>query len=305
VADEISFTIAYDGPALARGRMPLLELAPAMSATAHLVEDGIRLLYGADRSLKIEVNADFRRGSFSFDLFASPDLHHAAQGLIGALTPEHIETGLKLLGLSEDGGLLGFIKWLRNRKIEKVETHGAQSVVTVRDGNNITNNITINAQVVNLARNQTIRKDADGVVAPLRAPGINEFRAEIPGAPATVLEKDDVEYFLPPPVEERELQDRITEEFLEVVGPSFREGNKWKFSQGGDSSFYAAVLDEEFLRQVALHEMTFGKGDLLRVKLRLRVTQTEEGLAPLREVVKVLEKISPPKQKEMFESDEE
>ena len=53
------------------------------------------------------------------------------------------------------------------------------------------------------------------------------------------------------------------------------------------------------------HEITFGKGDTLRVRLRLQVTQTEEGLMPVREVVEVIDKISPPKQKEMFESDEQ
>ena len=65
------------------------------------------------------------------------------------------------------------------------------------------------------------------------------------------------------------------------------------------------MLDEEFLRKVRSHEITFGKGDTLRVRLRLQVTQTEEGLMPVREVVEVIDKISPPKQKEMFESDEQ
>ena len=41
------------------------------------------------------------------------------------------------------------------------------------------------------------------------------------------------------------------------------------------------------------------------LRLRLRVTQTGERLVPLREVLKVLDKITPPKQTEMFESDED
>ena len=184
-ADEIRFTIVYDGPAVANGRMPLFDIAPAMLSTAQLVEDGIRFLYGNDAALTIEVNADFRRGSFAFEVFTSPDTLHHAQGLIAALTPQQLDLGLKLLGIGGSGGLIGFIKWLRGRTIQRIDKQGDQAVVTVRDGNNIT----INASVVNLALNNNNRRDADGVVAPLRSPGIEEFRAQLPGAPATVVEK--------------------------------------------------------------------------------------------------------------------
>jgi hypothetical protein len=44
VASESQFTITYDGPALASGRMPVHHLAPAMVGVADLIEKGSAVL---------------------------------------------------------------------------------------------------------------------------------------------------------------------------------------------------------------------------------------------------------------------
>lgn len=296
---EVRFTIAYDGPALANGRMALLDLAPAMLSTARLVEDGVRLLYGSSSGVKIEVNADFQHGSFAFDVFATPLLQGEISDALSRITPQDIDLALKWLGLTggAGGGVFGLIKWLRRRKIKAVERDKASDSarIVVHDGDSIT----VNIHVATLTLNQTIREHADGVVRPLRSPGITDFSSGVPGEPPTVVREPEVEYFEPPPPPERQLQDKATTEVLEVVGISFREGNKWRFSQG-EQSFHAAVLDADFLRRVDRHEYTFGKGDALVVTLRTVVTQGPEGLSAMREVIKVHDKISAPTQGDLF-----
>lgn len=290
------FTIAYDGPALARHRMPLLDLAPAMLSTARLVEDGVRLLYGPTAAVRIEVEADFKGGSFEFDILTGPVLT-AAREIAFQLTREDVKLALEVLGLTGGGtySVFALIKWLRNRRVKSVERAGDQARIVVHDGDNIT----VNINVANLAVNRTIREDAAGVIAPLLSPGITEFRAVSPGREPTVIRDDDVGSFEPPTLIQRELQDKVTEEVIEVVSPTFRDGNKWKFAQG-DQSFHAAVLDQKFLAQVNRHEYTFGKGDALRVELRTRVTQSIDGLTAVREVVRVVEYIPPPSQGDIF-----
>lgn len=299
-AEEVRFTVAYDGPALANGRMSMLDLAPAMLSTARMVEDGARLLFGPTAGIKIEVNADFRRGSFAFDVFTGPDAARQAKDILSHISLQQIEFLLKWLGLTggAGGGVFGLIKWLRNRQVKSVEQGEAvdSARIVLHDGQNIT----VNVNVAVLTLNQTIRQDADGVIEPLRRPGITEFRAGRGLEAEQIVRGAEADYFIPPALPERELQDRVTEEIVEVVSPTFRDGNKWRFAQG-DAPFYAAVLDKEFIRRVNRHEFTFGKGDALRVQLRSRVTQTPDGLSADREITKVLEYLPPPKQGDLFE----
>ena len=74
---------------------------------------------------------------------------------------------------------------------------------------------------------------------------------------------------------------------LIIEAPVFKDGNKWRFSDG-QSSFYANILDLEFLSSVDKGEQ-FGKGDFLRVDVR--ITQDRSGIKinTERSVVKVHE----------------
>lgn len=53
-----------------------------------------------------------------------------------------------------------------------------------------------------------------------------------------------------------------TEMALEVTSPSFKEGNKWRLSDGS-RSIVASIDDERFLERVAKGEERFGMGDIL------------------------------------------
>jgi hypothetical protein len=64
--DTLEITVSYDGPELAGGRMDMRYLAPAMLATAKLFEHTAQEMYGSAAALKIDVQADFQRGSFTY-----------------------------------------------------------------------------------------------------------------------------------------------------------------------------------------------------------------------------------------------
>ena len=54
----------------------------------------------------------------------------------------------------------------------------------------------------------------------------------------------------------------ITESYLIIESPAFKEGNNWRFADG-DISFTAEMLDKRFLQEV---NEGLGKGDVLVVK---------------------------------------
>jgi hypothetical protein len=58
-----------------------------------------------------------------------------------------------------------------------------------------------------------------------------------------------------PDVEEETLEDSEREMFLQIDSLSFKEGNKWRVTDGGEP-FYAVIEDMDFLNQIA-------KGDVL------------------------------------------
>ena len=48
---------------------------------------------------------------------------------------------------------------------------------------------------------------------------------------------------------------------------SFQPGGKWRFSDG-NATFFADILDEEFVEKVQRNMTSFAKDDVLRVKLK-------------------------------------
>jgi hypothetical protein len=306
---DVRFWVTYDGPAVDAGRMDARDLAPAMYSVALLVEHAAGLTFGSTTGLKIDVGADFRRGSFTFEIITRPESVEKVKA-IGTLLAS---TGLSVAGLKfllevlgvklgADGGVLGLLRWLRGRKVVETKPVDNDRVqIIVQDGGSIT----VNTTVYHLSRNPTVRRDIEGIVKPLERPGIEAMTAGEPDRPAQTVRKDEVEYFRAPVPTGELLQDTVRDELLEVVGPSFKEGNKWQFARPGDSSFHAAILDKSFLQRVRRQDELFGAGDVLKVRMRDVVTRAADGkLSAQREIVEVLDHQRPRlNQTSLFDAD--
>src|ERR1700722_10635472 len=141
--------------------MDARDLAPAMLATARLFEHSAALMYGSTTAIKIEVNADFRRGSFSYDIVAR------AVALAQTLY-EHISVSdIILTGTT----LIAALKYARGRQPKEILRDGSTANIVFHDGDNIT----VNVQTANLFLNPSIREDLEGVVEPLKKEGIDTF----------------------------------------------------------------------------------------------------------------------------------
>jgi len=82
---------------------------------------------------------------------------------------------------------------------------------------------------------------------------------------------------------------------LVVAKLSFREGLNWTFFEQG-ATVVAKIEDERFWKKVNNHELTFGKGDLLKVRLAWEIREVNHQIKAKNTNVKVIEKLDRPKQ---------
>jgi hypothetical protein len=174
---------------------------------------------------------------------------------------------------------------MKGRKIAKrEEVPERPGYVRLTDENGAS--IEIRTEQDELSKNFTIRKNVRQVVQPLTRNGVKRF--EVTSEQTTTFELKDTEVAeLDPPAEaEAELTESEYDAYLLIVAPAFQDDNKWRFSEG-DYTFWAPILDPEFIRRVNLGE-PFRKGDRLHCLVKQIQTEDESGdLRVERRVIRV------------------
>lgn len=88
---------------------------------------------------------------------------------------------------------------------------------------------------------------------------------------------------------EEVLKDDEIEQNLQIVNISFQDGGKWRFTDG-NATFYADILDKDFLARVEKNQAAFAHDDILRVRLKRRqAVSTAGGLKTEYTIISVLE----------------
>jgi hypothetical protein len=281
----MEFALKYEGVAVERARMSARDLGPALFSAAVLLERTSELLYGEHGKVRVDVEADFKAGSFliDFSILAESANHHLSH-----LTTDDLRLILQVLGITGGGGgLVALLRWLRGRKPDRIEqaTNGSITVF-VQD-----NSVTLNANESKVFLDRDVRSSLDGVIEPVRRAGIDAVSFG-PGRELTTrISKEEAEYFQPREEAVIEVSvDEITT-VVEIVSPAFRQNNKWRFVHAG-ATFYAPIYDERFLARVARSEEKFGAGDALKVRALLRSIRAPEGLRHEWEILEVLDHLS-------------
>lgn len=282
---ESRFEVAYDGPALAEGRMDVQDVGPALLALADLFKEANDLVNPGDSRVSLEIQAT-RDGSFDIGLilvFLNTGTSIFTSDQVAAMA------NLKELLLGHEG-LFSVVRRLRGRRVRSIERATAGIVYVADDGENLT----VNPATHNLMQKVQIRRRTREFLEPLERPGIEKV----------TLRETETDYTIeigtnqqPPsdvlPATQQPLQAFDTEMALEVTSPSFKEGNKWRLSDG-TRSITASIEDQGFLDRVARREERFAMGDILMCDMHVEQFAGPTGLRTDYSVRHVRDHISPP-----------
>jgi hypothetical protein len=120
----------------------------------------------------------------------------------------------------------------------------------------------------------------------LSAPGVDRVELATGHMEISSVTQEESRYFVPVASSET-VTDVVVRMSLMVEAPVFKDGNKWRFSDG-QQSFFADLDDREFLHRVNAGER-FGKGDILSADVRINQQQSGLKLSAERTIVRVYE----------------
>ena len=283
--------IAYDGPALASHEMDVRELAPALLALSDMFDAANDVLNGDRAKISLNVKGSFKTGSFGFDLSVAQDIFQSLVNLGNKTEVQSAATIATLLGFSVIGtvkGVLQVLKWIKNRKIDRIEIQDAIANIYIGD-----DFIKIEENVLRLLKNERIRRAMqDAITKPLEREGIESFGVtdDIESKNIETVFKTDAAFFIAPKPATENLGSTEYETTLQILGITFQDKNKWRFSDGISNTFYADMLDTKFLARIDNHSILFGKGDIIRAKVREVKTLDSTGtMRAERAIVHVIE----------------
>ena len=278
---DATIQLAYDGDALRNGSMDVRDLAPALLAAGELCEKANDVLNDGRAKVSVRVRSDFKTGSFELSLDVVQTLIEATKTIF--THKDQVTTAKELLEiLGMTGGVKGLftlIKWLKGRKAEKtVALENGNVQVRIID-NSVTNYIEVKRQVIQLYNNEDVRQAALNVVKPLEREGIDTFEVRQGAEKVEIVRREDLPAFcvLTEVAPEDVLLEGDRIAVLQIIKPSFDDSLKWVFSEG-ENRFGADMMDQSFLRKVADQEISFAKGDILKVRIAYNSRYAVENL---------------------------
>jgi hypothetical protein len=297
-----SFRVAFEGVPFENGEMAVSDLAPALLALGDVVQAANKALNGDKAEARLKLRAT-NIGSFEALLSIDISMIDAIKDMLDSVidNPGRVVAANQLLDLLLKGGsivgttavgLFAAIKFLRGRKPEKVENRAdGFTAITV---NHTT--IIVDQRTVTLLEDLPTREALEvfGEKA-LGIEGVVSFRIGEKGAEAedTVLSKEDRASFrVPEPTEEEPYVELIEREvLLKIVTSHFRDGYKWRFTDGGEKPFTADIEDTAFLNGVLEGKLSLSANDTLRCRIQEEQRLTSTGLTKEVKVLEVVEHI--------------
>lgn len=195
--------------------------------------------------------------------------------------------------------LYELLSWLGGKKPDKVKTKGEEVAISLAGE---TRNYPL--PVARAAESSSVREAAEKAVRPLKN-GLAGTASLAFGERKSALTTSALasEIFLPLEESEENAITTFTREVaLTVVAPNFREGNKWRFTDGS-GDVWATITDAEFLKEIEAHRVTFGKNDVLLCCLNVTQWQTRSGLKSDAIITKVTKRVPAMKQLTLLGAD--
>jgi hypothetical protein len=296
------FQIVYDGPALDNHEMDVHDLAPALMAIGNLMEEVGNVLYGDKFKIGVSVKGSFKTGCFGVEMVAmAKNILADALDIFNHGNTTAVLNAAGIIGIIRYSGgtLIGFLLWLRNRKITKTEvaSNGVVRVFVDEDHYDIEQTALV------LIQNQKIRQAFENIISkPLSLNGIDSFSVidiNYPDVPIVHITADESLYFSVPSLGDELINEQVSIVSLQIISASFIDSNKWRFTDGS-LTFHAEILDEDFLKRVNSSEEVFAKNDILKAKVKFIQWLTNKGMKSEYSILEVIEHRSSHRQIDIF-----
>lgn len=294
--------VVYQGPAAREGTLDAAVLAESLAGYSEVFRRANAIVNGPASEAAVRVRSEFRHGSFIVDLqFIQTVLEHG-QTLITAYRFVDAAGLAALIGIGwmkRDKikeiaeSLLDLFKLFKGKKPEKVTPVGNNNVeLTLGQKKTV-----VNVHIERMYGDSAIRQALAHATAPLRRADLDRVLMRQDGQEQARVEKDEADFFaeeasvLEHP--ETPLQGERTASLI-ISKLSFTEGTAWTFFERG-ATVVAKIEDPKFWQQVHNHEITFGEGDILNVRLAWKVEQKGK-LSQKNTIIEVLGMRTRPKQ---------
>lgn len=289
------FEIAFEGDPFDDGEIDVRDLAPTLLAFGNVVQAANKVLNGdrADARLKV---AATDQGSFVAALTmdvgwltdmldavnAHPQRVVAADQLMDLLIKAGTILGAPL-------GLFAAIKALKGKRPEKVETRGdGTTEITINQTTFVVDDRTV-ALLQDLPTREAV-EDLGAKAA--RVDGLDYLRigADSEEEKAVRFARTDLPSLkVPPQPDEPDTEITHRDAWLKIVSVHFRDGYKWRFSDGGERPFTAEMEDAEFQNKVQEGLVALNANDAIRCRLREEQSLSASSLLKIIYVEEVLE----------------
>lgn len=283
--EQSHLSLRYHGGEADQGQMGYYDTAASIIAFGDLVGELSRTLYGEKAYIRTTVEGA-KQGSFGID-FIMQFGGVLATIMSGPTSPKDIWEVIKQ----------SFEAWkfLDGKPPAKVERNGDQYGLTNVHGDveyfNQNVYLTINNEKASDAIEQFVRKPLESGKSKLN------FEHKEFGEQLVVSDKEA--YAFTNVVAENLITEQSIEMALTVESAVFKEGNKWRFSDG-QTTFNAPIEDDAFVERIDNGER-FGKGDILIVDLYISQSDRKGRLITERTVKQVKEHRIPGQQKNLLE----
>lgn len=255
--------IAYEGPALKQGRMPMLALANGLRGQALLVERVNYLMHGDSIKIQVEVDDGFETGSLIVPVHILMDAIHVAEDALSGKAFTALANLLAVLGFLgvRANSLYQIFRRLKGRRIERPEDVPK----------NLRIDITID-QFISIYNDAQVQEHLRKTIDPLHEVGVEEFQTRRAGVVIDRVLKEDL---IAADKEEVDSLTKDEEINLDIEKAAWRHDLAWHFNDG-KSSFDAKIEDKGFWERVDNGE-AFSGGDRLRVRLSTTARRTRRG----------------------------
>jgi len=264
--------------------MDVRDLAPSLLALGDLFTTASTLLYPDRDPVALSIKAT-EEGSFEVELLLQgAGLWDQLTGLFsGEDATALVNLQALLLGT---GGFFWAIKKIKNRLFRSKDVRPGWVRLTFEDGKSID----LPAEVLKLYFDDNARKDARDFVEPLARDGIERISFRMKDIEPTSVDTSEIGTYRVAPLQSEVVSDVTAPTVLTIHSVVFRDGDKWKFTDGG-GAFSAPIADEVFRARVESGIEAFRSGDMLRCEMRTVQTRRGNVLYKEREIVRVVRHI--------------